>query len=198
LMSAGALVSVSGSNESGVLGTARLSYAMSIDGLFPRAFAKVHTKYGTPYMALLIQAVIALGLSFFSSLPDLISFSVFNLAFSFLLVSLSLAALRRKRKKELRGERVLPWLGVAICLYLIYYTSLLDKIFGAVLIVLGIPLYVYFSPKVDIQHLKQFWTSESTIVEYNLERENLFLANLMRMVRRIIRKRRTRKQTAIN
>ena len=149
-------------------------------------------------MALLIQAIIALGLSFFSSLPDLISFSVFNLGFSFLLVSLSLAALHRKRKKELRGERVLPWLGVAICLYLIYYTSLLDKIFGAALILLGIPLYVYFSPKVDIHDLKQFWTSESTIVEHNLERENVFLANWMRIGRRIIRKRRTRKQTPLS
>jgi basic amino acid/polyamine antiporter, APA family len=198
LMSAGALVSVSGSDESGVLGTARLSYAMSIDGLFPKAFSKVHRNYGTPYLALLIQAIIALGLSFFSSLPDLISFSVFNLGFSFLLVSLSLAALRRKRKKELRGERVLPWLGVVICLYLIYYTSLLDKILGAALILLGIPLYVYFSPKVDIHDLKQFWTSESTIIQHNLDRENMFLANLMRIVRRIIRKRRTRKQTPIS
>src|SRR6059036_3303961 len=32
--SAGALVSVSGSDESGMLGTARLTYAMSVDGLF--------------------------------------------------------------------------------------------------------------------------------------------------------------------
>ncbi len=42
IISGGALVSVSGSDESAILGTARLAYAMSIDGLFPRAFSKVH------------------------------------------------------------------------------------------------------------------------------------------------------------
>lgn len=35
IMTVGALFSVSGSNESGMLGSARLAYAMAIDGLFP-------------------------------------------------------------------------------------------------------------------------------------------------------------------
>ena len=38
IMGAGALLSVAGSDEAGVLGTARLSYAMAIDGLFPKIF----------------------------------------------------------------------------------------------------------------------------------------------------------------
>jgi APA family basic amino acid/polyamine antiporter len=48
IMTVGALFSVSGSDESGMLGTGRLSYAMSIDGLFPRLFSSLHPKYGTP------------------------------------------------------------------------------------------------------------------------------------------------------
>ena len=50
IMAVGALLSVSGSDEAGLLTTARLSYAMSIDGLFPRIFSRIHTKYGTPYI----------------------------------------------------------------------------------------------------------------------------------------------------
>ncbi len=192
LMSAGALVSVSGSDESGVLGTARLGYAMSIYGLFPKIFSKVHAKYQTPYMSLIIQAVIALGLSLFSRLSNLISFAVLNLAFSFLLVSLSLAVIRdKKSKKGLRGESLLPWLGVAICIYLIYSTSLLDKLVGAVLILLGVPLYVYFSPKTDIHHLKELWTSESSIIGRNLEKKNRFLANLIRLIGQALKKGKT-------
>lgn len=192
LMSAGALISVSGSDESGVLGTARLGYAMSIYGLFPKIFSKVHAKYQTPYMSLIIQAVIALGLSMFSRLSDLISFAVLNLGFSFLLVSLSLAVIRdKKSKKGLRGERVLPWLGVAICIYLIYSTSLLDKLVGATLILLGIPLYVYFSPKTDIHHLKELWTSESSIIGRNLEKKSRFLANFIRLIGQALKKGKT-------
>ena len=191
LMSAGALVSVSGSDESGVLGTARLGYAMSIDGLFPRVFSKVHSKYQTPYMSLIIQAVIALVLSLFSHLSDLISFSVLNLGFSFLLVSLSLSVIKdKKAKKGLRGEKVLPWLGIAICIYLIYSTSILDKIVGAVLIGLGVPLYVYFSPKTDIEHLKELYTTEEAVLSRNLQKKNRFLANLVRLAHQAWRKRR--------
>src|SRR2546428_1107938 len=115
MMSVGALFSVSGSDESGILGTARLSYALSIDGLFPKAFAKVHKKYGTPYVALLIQGVIAFVLSAFSGLSSLISFSVLTLSFTFLLVSVSFIHLKKSKEKALRGQSVLPWLGIAIC-----------------------------------------------------------------------------------
>ncbi len=181
IVSLGALVSVSGSDESGILGTARLAYAMSVDGLFPRAFSKVHPKFKTPYMALVIQAALALGLSLYSGLGDLISFSVFNLAFSFLLVSLSLVVLKRSGEKGLRGQSVLPWLGVGICLFLLYSTSLFDKLAGAALILTGVPLYLYFSPKTDIHHLKSMFTAEEAIFARNLEKKNRFLANLVRL-----------------
>ncbi len=181
IVSLGALVSVSGSDESGILGTARLAYAMSVDGLFPRAFSKVHPKFKTPYLALVIQGALALGLSLYSGLGDLISFSVFNLAFSFLLVSLSLVVLKRSGEKGLRGQSVLPWLGVGICLFLLYSTSLFDKLAGAALILTGVPLYLYFSPKTDIHHLKSLFTSEEAIFARNLEKKNRFLANLVRL-----------------
>ena len=178
----GALVSVSGSDESGMLGTGRLTYAMAIDGLFPKAFARVHPKFKTPYIALIAQALIAFVLSNFYGLSNLISFSVFNLAFSFLLVSLSFLVLKRKGEKGLYGQNVLPWLGVGICSYLLYSTAFFpDKVVGSILVLLGVPLYVYFSPKADIKHLKDLFTSEEAVFARSLERKNRFLANLVRM-----------------
>jgi amino acid transporter len=187
IMGIGALVSVSGSDESGVLGTARLSYAMSIDGLFPKIFSKVHPKYRTPYMALTIQGLIAFTLSIFS-ISRLISFSVFNLSFSFLLTCFALIVLTRDKEKELHGQNILPWIGVAICLYLIYSTSLFDKIVGSILILFGIPLYVFFSPKVDMYHMKRLFVSEESIFSRRLERKERFLANFVRLMHRIYRK----------
>jgi len=100
IMGIGALLSVSGSNESGTLGTARLSYAMAIDGLFPRFFAKTSKKYKTPYGALIIQGIIAFTLANLSTLSNLISFAVFNLAFAFLLTCLALIVLSRRITSE--------------------------------------------------------------------------------------------------
>jgi len=185
IMAIGALVSVSGSDESGILGTARLSYAMSIDGLFPKLFSKEHPKYQTPYMALIVQGIIAFALCIFSGLSDLISFSVFNLAFAFLLTCLALLVLgRKKQKKTLHGQRILPIIGIVICLYLISMyligtTSIYIKIVGIALIILGVPLYVFFSPKTDIHHLKDLFLSEEAILFRQFQRTDRFLAHFL-------------------
>lgn len=188
IMSLGALVSVSGSDETGTLSTARLSYAMSIDGLFPKIFSKIHSKYKTPYAALLIQGIIAFVLSIYSDIGKLISFSVFNLAFSFLLTSLAFIILKKGKEKKLHGQNILPWIGIAICLYLLYSTSMFDKILGSIVILLGIPLYIFFSPKADIHHLKRLFLSEESIIERRLERKERFLANFVRLVHRFYKK----------
>jgi len=162
IMGAGALLSVAGSDEAGVLGTARLSYAMAIDGLFPKIFSKIHPKYGTPYMGLITQGIIAFSLSIFSGLSRLISFSVFNLSFAFLLVSFSLIVLKI-REKKLHGQNIIPWIGIAISIYLLYSTSMFDKIAGLSVVLFGIPLYIFFSPKRDMHHLKNLFISEESI-----------------------------------
>ena len=185
-MTAGALVSVSGSDESGILGTARLSYAMAIDGLFPRVFASIHPRYETPYTALVIEGVIAFALSLVSGISGLISFSVFNMAFSFLITCLALTVISQGRKERLRGQEILPWAGVAICLYLLYSTGIFDALVGTLVILAGIPIYVFFSPKTDIYHLKELFTSEEAIFVRRMARQRRFLANLIRILHRVV------------
>jgi amino acid transporter len=188
IMTIGAMISVSGSDESGILGTARLSYAMSLDGMFPKIFSKIHSKYGTPYMSLIIQGAIAFTFAIFSGISRLISFSVFNLAFSFLLTCLALIVLTKNNVKKLHGQNILPLIGIAICIYLIYSTSMFDKIVGLILILFGIPLYVLFSPKVEMSNLKKMFVSEEAIFSRRLERKEKFLANFLSFLHRIYRK----------
>ncbi len=188
IISIGALVSVSGSDEAGVLGTARLSYAMSIDGLFPKAFSRVHPKYGTPYMALLIEGAIAFGLSIYSGIAGLISFSVFNMAFAFLLTCTALLILKRGNVRKLHGQSILPWAGIAICLYLLYSTTAFDKVVGAALILIGIAIYAVLSPRADVHHLKKLFLSEDEIFTRRLERKERFLAHFMLLLHRGYRK----------
>lgn len=200
IMTIGALVSVSGSDESGTLGTARLSYAMSINGLFPKLFSKEHPKYRTPYMALLVQGIIAFSLSIFSGLLDLISFSVFNLAFAFLLTCLALLVLGKRNKlKKLYGHRILPVVGIVICLYLISMfligaTPLFVKVIGIIAIALGIPLYVFFSPKTDIYHLKALFLSEEAIFMRQFQRTDRFLAHFLEHLHRGYQKIKSKKE----
>ena len=179
IMTVGALFSVSGSDESGMLGTGRLSFAMSVDGLFPRLFSSLHPKYGTPYVGLVVQGVIAFLVSIYSPITSLISFAVFNLAFSFLLTCLALIVLTRDTEKQLPGQKILPWFGVLICLYLLYSTSFFDKIVGTVIILAGVLIYIFFSPKQDIHHLKEMFFSEEAIFFRAMARRERFLGNFM-------------------
>ena len=185
LMSVGALLSVSGSDESGILGSARLAYAMAIDGLFPRAFARLHPRFDTPWVVLVFEGLLAFILASFSGIRSLISFSVFTMAFAFLLTCCALVVLSRRGKQGFPGERVLPWAGMAICLYLMYSTTLFDKIAGSLVILAGIPLYVSFSPKADITHLKELFVSEEAIFLRRMQQRERFLAHFLRLVHRL-------------
>jgi len=180
----GALASVSGTNETEVLGTARLIYAMSSDGLLPKALSKVHPRFKTPYVAVIVEGAVALILMPFTGISQLISFAVFNLGVCYLLVCLSLSVLKQSDERGLRGQSLLPWLGAGISLYLLYSTSLLDKLTGFVVIALGVPIYLYFSKETDARKLRRELGEEESILARNLERQNKFLADLVRLLRR--------------
>lgn len=188
IMIIGALFSVSGSDEAGVLATARLSYAMSISGLLPKIFSRIHKKYKTPYMSLIVQGVIAFVASSFYGVQNLITFSVFNLAFAYLLTSLSLLVVKKGKSVNLVGSEIIPWAGVAISLFLLYSTSMYDKLVGSAIIVSGIFLYVFFSPKEEVKDLRQFFFSEEAVFARRLERRDRFLANFIRMMHMAYRK----------
>ena len=66
----GALLSISGSDEAGILSSARIPYAMAADGLLPRVLAKVHPKYGTPYVALIVQSIVTLIAAIFGTIES--------------------------------------------------------------------------------------------------------------------------------
>lgn len=188
LMSIGALISVSGSDESDMLATARLSYAMSSEGLFPRSFSRLHGRFGTPYIALIVQGLLAFGLSLFSGIRNLISFSVFNLAFAFLLTCVALIVLRRRSGRRVLPQIVLSWLGIAVCLFLLYSTPGRDKIIGAAIVAAGGLLYVFFSPKVRLHDVREAILHEPAVLKRAIERERRFLGAGLRIMAHAVRR----------
>src|SRR6266511_763209 len=55
----GVLLSITGADESGTIGTSRLAYAMSLDGFLPKAFSRRHGKFRTPYIGLTVLCIAA-------------------------------------------------------------------------------------------------------------------------------------------
>jgi APA family basic amino acid/polyamine antiporter len=108
-----------------MLGQTRVFFAMSRDGLLPPAIAKVHPRFGTPWIITIITCVVVAALSGFIPLSQLSELTSVGTLFAFVVVSLGVIVLRRTRPDLPRTFRVpgVPWLpalsvAASVCLML--------------------------------------------------------------------------------
>jgi len=198
IVGVGALISVTGSDESGMIGTSRLGYALAVDGLFPHILAKVHPKFKTPYLAITIQAVTALIAAIVGNLDMLIATSVFFMAIAYVATSASIFSLRNKGirpKFHLKGGLLIPSLGVIFSLYLISQCTITQITTGVILLFAGIPIYVKYSPKKEMTELKETLLSRDSILKRAYSQEQRFLAHILHHIKRAHRKITGKKQT---
>jgi len=97
-----------------MLSISRLPYVMAEDGFLPAAITKRHPKYDTPYVAIIVCAVIY---SFFtlSAFSSLVVIDVIVYAASLLLEFAALIALRVYEPRMKRPVRVPgSWVGLAV------------------------------------------------------------------------------------
>jgi amino acid transporter len=191
IVGGGALVSVAGSDESGMIGTSRLGYALAADGLFPRVFAKIHPKFKTPYIGIIIQAATALVAAIIGNLTTLIATSVFFMAIAYVATSASIYPLHKKGQAghfHLRGGWLIPSLGVVFSLYLITQCTITQIGLGLALLLAGLPIYVRYSPKKEITELKEKLLSRESVIRRARGLEERFLAHLIYHIKRFYRK----------
>jgi len=192
----GALFSIAGSDESGMIGTSRLSYALAADGLFPALFAKKHPRFKTPYIGIIIQAVTALIASLLANLSTLVATSVFLLSFAYLATCGSVFVLERKFHKGIgRFGYAIPSLGVIFSIYMITQCNTLQILVGLGLLLVGIPIYIRFTPKKELAEIKDEITSREFALGKIYRDEENFLAHILRHIKRMYRKRTDKKQT---
>ena len=198
IVGVGALVSVAGSDESGMIGTSRLGYALAVDGLFPRVFARVHPRFKTPYLSIIIQAVTALIASIFGNLGSLIATSVFFMAVAYFATSASIFYLRTKNPKpkfQLKGGSLIPILGMLFSIYLVSQCTIDQIETGSVLLLVGVPIYVKFTPKKELSELKNELLSREEILARAYRQEHVFLAHVLHHMKKSYRKILGKKQT---
>jgi amino acid transporter len=195
ILGIGALLSISGYDESGTLATARLSYAISIDGLFPKFFSQIHPKYGTPYKSILAQSAIALFGSLIGGLSQLIVFATFNLAFVYLVTSSVVLVLRERRKSEV-GQTVvekmtgpiIPIAGILLSAYMLLICGASTILFGIITILIGVPIYVAYTPRTEMETLKREFYSTEAVLSRTSRMQRVLFGFLMRLIREHIKR----------
>jgi amino acid transporter len=96
-ISAATLVSVYGFLSAHMLNSPRLAFALGECGDFPSLFARVHARYRTPHVSILISAAFVWCLAVFGNFRWNVIVSAVARTFVYMLVCAALPVLRRKR-----------------------------------------------------------------------------------------------------
>lgn len=145
-----------------LLATARVAYAAGVDGVFPKLFGKINEKTGTPVNSLIFGSIlvnILLVMNFQKGMVDAFTFITILATLSYLPVYiLSISAemmLIFKKNKEFNfkifiKKSLLPLLAFIYVIWTIYGSGAETVMWGFILMLLGIPVYVYNHHKNEV------------------------------------------------
>lgn len=119
VMTAGAVVSILGTNNNTVLAGPRYLYALARDGYGPAFLATLHRRFHTPSAALLLQTAIALPLALAGSFEGLATLSVVARLATYLGTAAAVPVLRRKFAGRGRGFRLPGGPAIPIAAFLL-------------------------------------------------------------------------------
>lgn len=147
VISAGALAGLTSVLLVFQLGQPRIFMAMARDGLLPTYFARLHSRFRTPYITTIWTGVIVGSVAMVTDIGSLADLTNIGTLFAFTLVCVGVIVLRRTDKDRPRPFRVplvplFPILGVLFCVALML--SLPIETWIRFVIWLGIGLLVYF------------------------------------------------------
>jgi APA family basic amino acid/polyamine antiporter len=155
----GAIIGILGTTIGWLLSTARMAFAAGEDEVFPKIFARVHPRFKTPYMSLIIGSVlmnILLIMNYTKSLNSAFNFVSLLATLSFLPVySLTAASdillhVQGGQKISLWGflkRSFVPLLGFIYTAWAIYGSGAETVMYGCLLIMAGVPFYLYMNYK---------------------------------------------------
>ncbi|TSJ44354.1 amino acid permease [Mucilaginibacter corticis] len=148
ILVAAAVISCLGNESGDMLATPRLLYAGAKDGLFPKFLAKVHPKYATPYMAVIVYASLEFILSVSGGFKQLAILASCTLLIIYLAVILAMLKFRRQTdpsaEKTFRipGGILIPLIAIAAIIWLL--TTLSGNEILSTAIFIAIVCVIYF------------------------------------------------------
>ncbi|MEY2544917.1 MAG: basic amino acid/polyamine antiporter, family [Verrucomicrobiota bacterium] len=150
LVSAGALAGMTSVLLVFQLGQPRIFMAMARDGLLPQYFARIHSRYRTPYVTTIWTGVAVGGVAMITDIGSLADLTNIGTLFAFILVCLGVNRLRRTAPERPRPFRVpmvpiFPIIGVILCISLMLSLPVLTWIRFFAWLAIGLVIYFLYS-----------------------------------------------------
>jgi len=156
LVSIGMIISMLATLNGTVMSGGRVPFAVARDGYLWKALAEVHPKFHTPALALVIQAVVAIVLVVVGgAFRELFSLAIFAEWLFYVVAASTIFVFRRRepdvsRPYRTAGYPLVPALFIGTAAVLLCYTfasNLRNSIIGVVVILLGVPVYLWFAKR---------------------------------------------------
>jgi basic amino acid/polyamine antiporter, APA family len=150
------LVTLNGSSMTG----ARIPFAMSRDGYFFHALAKVHPRFRTPSNSLVVQAILASLLVILGgNFQQLFSLALYPEWVFYMLATASVFIFRKTEPNAPRpyktwGYPVVPGLFIAASSVVLFYTfkaKLVNSLVATAVILAGIPVFLAFAKRTHVR-----------------------------------------------
>ncbi|MBI2416350.1 MAG: amino acid permease [Ignavibacteriales bacterium] len=149
IISIGVIISTFGALNGSILSTARVQFAMSRDKLFFEPLGRVHKKFATPHVSLLIQGLWSAVLVLSGSFDTISDYVIFAAWLFYMLGAYGVIILRKKmpgahRPYKVWGYPYTPIIFIVFSFLFLVNTIVADTenaMMGVILIMSGLPFY---------------------------------------------------------
>ncbi len=165
IVSAGMALSMLVTLNGTIMSGARVPFAVARDGYFFRALAEVHPRFHTPSVAIFVQAVFSILLLLLGgNFRQLFSLAIFAEWLFYMIAGSTVFVFRWREPQAARPYRMwgypfVPAVFIAVAAALLCYTFLDERPnswYGLLIILAGIPVFVYFAWRRSGMHFNKF------------------------------------------
>lgn len=147
LLTVGAAISIMGTNNNTMLFGPRYVYALSVDGFGPGVLSRIHPRFRTPAVAIIVQGLVALALALSGTFVQLALLSVVARLTTYITTTAALLILQRRYADKqgalkLVGGSLIPILALILSLGLLA-SATVDNLLAA-LVALAVGAVIYF------------------------------------------------------
>jgi len=143
--------------------TSRMMYGMARDKALPEGLSKISPKFRTPMLSILITMLFTIIPIFFVDISIIAHATVFGVLINFILVNVSLIALRKnkpdaerpfKLKPSIKWVPVIALLGAIVCIALLFTFDWLIIIIQSIIVLCGIAVFYGMKSKIETKTIK--------------------------------------------
>ncbi|HJY29438.1 MAG TPA: amino acid permease, partial [Pyrinomonadaceae bacterium] len=149
IISAGAVISITGNLNILLLSASRLPFAMAEQKQLPAFVGTIHKRFFTPYIAILITAAFMLVLTLKSSFLAALTISVIARLVTYGATCLALPVLRKRRDVpaalfRLPGGTVIAIFSLILIVWLLMHSTVAERRTAAVAAAVGLAIYFVY------------------------------------------------------